>query len=74
MIRARAGSRLTLALVPIQPVWFEEFPTRGEAKVVEAQLKKWSRRKKDALIGGRMEELSAAARKDWVSYRQRRAG
>jgi len=58
---------------PIQLVWFEEFPTREEAKVVEAQLKKWSRRKKDALIAGRMEELKAAARKDWESYRQRRA-
>ena len=58
---------------PIQLVWFEEFPTREEAKVVEAQLKKWSRRKKDALIGGRMEELRAAARKDWESYRQRRS-
>ena len=58
---------------PIQLVWFEEFPTREEAKVVEAQLKKWSRRKKVALIGGRMEELRAAARKDWVSYRQRKA-
>jgi len=58
---------------PIQLVWFEEFPTREEAKVVEAQLKKWSRRKKEALIAGRTEELIAAARKDWVSYRQRRA-
>lgn len=24
---------------PVQLVWFEEFPTRDEAKVVEAQLK-----------------------------------
>jgi predicted GIY-YIG superfamily endonuclease len=57
---------------PIQLVWFEECPTREEAKLVEAQLKKWSRRKKAALIGGRMAELRAAARKDWASYRQRR--
>ena len=41
---------------------------------MEAKLKKWSRRKKEALIGGRMEELRAAARKDWASYRRRRAG
>jgi predicted GIY-YIG superfamily endonuclease len=58
---------------PIQLVWFEEFPTREEAKVVEVQLKKWSRRKKEALIAGRMDELRLAARKDWASYRQRRA-
>ena len=58
---------------PVQLVWFEEFPTREEAKVVEAQLKKWSRRMKEALIAGRIEELRLAARKDWASYRQRRA-
>lgn len=56
---------------PIQLVWFEEFPTREQAKAVEAQIKKWSRRKKEALIAGRIEELKLAARKDWVSYRQR---
>jgi tRNA/rRNA methyltransferase len=56
---------------PIQLVWFEEFSTREEAKVVEAQIKKWSRRKKEALITGRMDELRAAARKDWASHRQR---
>ncbi len=64
----------TAARRPVRLVWFEEFPTREEAKAAEAQIKKWSRRKKEALIGGRMEELRAAARKDWVSYRQRRAG
>lgn len=59
---------------PIQLVWFEEFPTREEAKGVEAQIKKWSRRKKEALIAGRIDELKAAARKDWDSYRLRRGG
>ena len=59
---------------PVQLVWFEEFPTREEAKVVEAQVKKWSRRKKAALIAGRIEELRLAARKDWESYRRRRGG
>jgi len=63
----------TAARRPSQLVWFKEFPTREEAKVAEAQLKKWSRRKKEALIAGRMDELRAAARKDWASYRQRRA-
>lgn len=58
---------------PIQLAWFEEFPTREEAKSAEAQLKKWSHRKKEALIAGSIEELRLAARKDWASYRQRRA-
>jgi tRNA/rRNA methyltransferase len=56
---------------PIRLVWFEEFPTRDEAKVVEAQLKKWSRRKKEALIEGKIDELTMAARKNWALYRQR---
>jgi len=59
---------------PVQLAWFEEFPTREEAKVVEAQIKKWSRRKKEALITGKTDELRAAARKDWESYRRRRGG
>jgi predicted GIY-YIG superfamily endonuclease len=49
-----------------------EFPTREEAKAAEAQLKKWSRRKKEALIEGKIEELKVAARKDWQAYRERR--
>lgn len=69
-----AGSGYTAGRQPVQLVWFQEFSTREEAKAVEAKVKKWSRRKKEALIGGRMEELRAAARKDWASYRRRRAG
>jgi tRNA/rRNA methyltransferase len=57
---------------PVKLIWFQEFPTREEAKAAEAQIKKWSRRKKEALIEGRTEDLKAAARKDWISYRQRR--
>ena len=69
-----AGSGYTATRQPVRLVWFEEFPTREEARMVEAQIKKWSRRKKDARIEGRMEELRAAARKDWASYRRRRTG
>ena len=70
---AGATSGYTAARRPVRLVWCEEFPTREEAKAAEAQIKKWSRRKKEALLSGRREELSAAARKDWGSYRQRRA-
>ncbi len=66
------GSGYTASRQPVLLVWFQEFPAREEAKAAEAQIKRWSRRKKEALIGGRMEELRAAARKDWVSYRRRR--
>ncbi len=66
------GSGYTAIRLPITLVWFWEFPTREEAKAAEAQLKKWSRRKKEALIDGKIEELKLAARKDWQSYRKRR--
>ena len=66
-----AGSGYTATRQPVQLVWFEEFPTREEAKVVEAQIKKRSRRKKEALIGGKIDELKQAARKDWALYRRR---
>ncbi|MGN6717902.1 MAG: GIY-YIG nuclease family protein [Candidatus Binatia bacterium] len=62
----------TATRLPITLVWFAEFPTREEAKAAEAQLKKWSRRKKEALIEGKIEELKVAARKDWQAYRERR--
>lgn len=67
------GSGYTATRQPIQLVWFEGFPTREEAKIVEAQIKKWSRRKKEALIDGKIEELKQAARKDWASYHRRRS-
>jgi len=41
-----------LPALPIALLWFEEFPTREEAKAAEVQLKKWSRRKKEALVEG----------------------
>jgi len=62
-----AGSGYTATRLPVQLVWFEEFPTREEAKAAEAQVKNWSRRKKEALIGGKIDELKQAARKDWAS-------
>jgi tRNA/rRNA methyltransferase len=61
------GSGYTATRLPVQLVWFEEFPTREEAKAAEAQVKNWSRRKKEALIGGKIDELKQAARKDWAS-------
>jgi predicted GIY-YIG superfamily endonuclease len=65
------GSGYTAKRLPITLVWFSEFPTREEAKAAEAQLKKWSRRKKEALIDSKIEELKLAARKDWQGYRER---
>ena len=70
---AGASCGYTAARRPVRLVWCEEFPTREEAKAAEAQIKKWSRRKKEALLAGRMDDLRTASRKDWVAYRQRRS-
>ena len=48
---------------PIKLVWNCEFPTRYEAKLMEARLKKWSRTKKMALVEGKFEVLRTAAQK-----------
>jgi tRNA/rRNA methyltransferase len=68
---AGAVAGYTATRLPIQLVWFEEFPTREEAKSAELQIKNWSRKKKEALIDGEIDELKQAARKDWASYRRR---
>ena len=58
---------------PIKLVWNCEYPTRYEAKLMEARLKKWSRAKKMALIEGKFEVLRIAAQKqDWAGYRNRK--
>ena len=66
------SSGYTATRLPVTLVWFTEFATREEAKAAEVQLKKWSRRKKEALIEGKIQELKLAARKDWQAYRERR--
>lgn len=59
---------------PVRLVWSEEFSTREEARAAEVQIKKWSRRKKAALVSGNIDELRQGARKDWEAYRLRRGG
>jgi len=47
----------------VKLVWFEEFPTREEAKAVELQIKNWNRRKKEALIAGEIEIFETSGSK-----------
>jgi putative endonuclease len=42
---------------PVAFVWIETFSTFSEARSREAQLKRWSRAKKEALINGEFEQL-----------------
>jgi tRNA/rRNA methyltransferase len=46
---------------PLELMWADEFPTRAEALEAELRIKSWSRSKKEALISGNWERLSAAA-------------
>jgi predicted GIY-YIG superfamily endonuclease len=56
--------------LPIQLVWFAEMTTREEALERELQLKRWTRRKKEALIEGDWVRVKALARgKDRVPDR-----
>jgi predicted GIY-YIG superfamily endonuclease len=47
---------------PIELVWSQEFGTRDEALGAELTVKKWSRAKKEALIGGDWPTLSFFSR------------
>ena len=58
---------------PVHLAWCQQFSTRGEAKSAEFQIKPWNRGKKETLIAGNFQLLSAASKKkNWDNYRQRR--
>jgi predicted GIY-YIG superfamily endonuclease len=48
---------------PVRLVWSQSFATRDEAFAAERQIKGWSRRKKEALIGGDWTALRNLARR-----------
>lgn len=50
---------------PVTLAWCQDIPTREEAKAIEAQIKRWSRTKKEALIRGDLAALRQAAKKRW---------
>ena len=54
---------------PVSMLWAQEVPTREEARAIEAQMKRWSRVKKEALALGRFDVLRDAAKK---TFRQAR--
>ena len=50
---------------PVRLAYSAEFQTRDEALSAELQVKRWSRKKKQALIAQDWVALSAAAKKDF---------
>ena len=58
----------TALRLPVKLVFKQEFLTRYEAFVVERQIKKWTRKKKEALINGNFSLLPKLARKQFYEY------
>ena len=56
------GAEWLKADLPALLVYSESHPTLGSARKREIQLKKWSRKKKQALISGDLTELKSLSR------------
>jgi len=52
----------TSTRLPVTLVFADEFPTREEALARERQIKGWSRKRKEAMMGGNWAEVSRLAR------------
>lgn len=58
-----SGSRYTSGRLPIELVYAEEYDRIIDAYTREKQVQNWSRAKREALIDGKPELLSALAKK-----------
>jgi len=56
---AKAGAKYTRKLSPVKLVWSEAHADVVSARTREVQLKKWTRRKKAALIAGNLALLKS---------------
>lgn len=59
--QAGQGCPWTSQRLPVALAWSQEFASRDEAKAAEAQLKGWSRAKKEALCARRFDLISKLA-------------
>jgi len=55
------GGRTTTLDPPVALVYHEEYPTFGDAREREMQIKRWSRAKKEALVTGDKTSLQRLA-------------
>lgn len=55
----------TSSRLPVQLIFSQAFESRDEAFVVEHQIKKWSHKKKEALIAGDFSLLIKQAKKNF---------
>lgn len=63
--RLGVGAYYTAKRLPVELVYFEEYERIDNAFYREKQVQGWSRRKKQALIDGRFEDLPALSKKVW---------
>ena len=52
----------TATRLPVKLIWSEQFFTRLEALEMEMKIKKWSRKKKEAMMRGDWNEVSVLAK------------
>lgn len=64
------GGLYTAKRLPITLVFLQEFATRDEAYNVEHQIKKWTRKKKIALIAQNWENLKLLAKKKYSYFNE----
>ena len=56
------GANHTKMRLPVKLVYFEEFSKIQDAFIREKQIQGWNRKKKEALINGKVEHLPALSR------------
>jgi predicted GIY-YIG superfamily endonuclease len=61
--REGLGARHTALRLPVDLVYREEHPSTKSAVLREAQLKRWSGRKKAALVSGNRDELKRLSKR-----------
>jgi putative endonuclease len=57
------GSEYTAKRLPVELVWAAEFDRIDDAYALEKRIQGWSRAKREALIAGRFDALSALSKK-----------
>lgn len=62
------GANFTKRRLPAELVYYEEYPRIDEAFYREKQVQGWTRKKKEALIEGRSNELPKLAKKIWRKH------
>ena len=59
---------------PVEVVFTEQFSRIDDAIAAERQIKGWTRKKKEALIEGRVDDLKRFARSKEIKERRRKRG